>query len=611
MYKRLLVIPLILLLSILISWNRKAKEVTKTDFNNQIALATIRPWLVTEIESIQVALQKIKQSSDSIVLRSSYFLAREHYKHIEFFVEYVSQRDAKYIINGPLVPKNDLEQGKVVIEAQGFQLIESMLFGTPFSISTDAVSEQVNILNEQFEFLKGYYSSIDLDDPILLEMLQLQLYRMVSLNLNGYDATISKTNVNEAISNLKGFYKVLEFFKPYCKSDSSINCLQALIEEIKLAETYLGSNKDYNTFNRLEFITKHVNPINLSLVKFHNLIGLPWSDRKHAVKLKTGYLFNESSLNKQYFSLYYNDTFNLKLKADLGKKLFFDPLLSGNNKVACANCHNPKLAFSDGLKKSKTIDGVGQTERNAPSLTNVIFQKNFFYDGRAIELERQIFEVITNPIEMHSDFKQIVEKLTKNPEYTAQFSKAFAYSGDSGISEFNIQTVITEYEKTITSFNSRFDSYLNGNYNALTKREINGYNVFAGKALCGSCHFFPLFNGTVPPFFNDTEFEVIGTPATAANKTIDNDLGRYGFTNLDIHKYAFKTPGLRNIELTGPYMHNGVYKNLEEIIDFYEKGGGVGFGFNVPNQTLPFDSLELTKTEKKDIVLFLKSLTSN
>jgi cytochrome c peroxidase len=239
MYKRLLVIPLILLLSILISWNRKTKEVTNTDFNNQIALTAIRPWLVTEIESIQEALQKIKQSSDSTVIRNSYFLAREHYKRIEFFVEYVSQRDAKYIINGPLVPKNDLEQGKVVIEAQGFQLIESMLFGTPFSISTDAVSEQVNILNEQFEFLKGYYSSIDLDDPILLEMLQLQLYRMVSLNLNGYDATISKTNVNEAISNLKGFYKVLEFFKPYCKSDSSINCLQALIEEIKLAESYL------------------------------------------------------------------------------------------------------------------------------------------------------------------------------------------------------------------------------------------------------------------------------------------------------------------------------------------------------------------------------------
>ncbi|MBC7862060.1 MAG: cytochrome C peroxidase, partial [Bacteroidia bacterium] len=133
--------------------------------------------------------------------------------------------------------------------------------------------------------------------------------------------------------------------------------------------------------------------------------------------------------------------------------------------------------------------------------------------------------------------------------------------------------------------------------------------LFAGKGLCGSCHFFPLFNGSVPPFYIDSEFEVIGTAENSTNKKVDKDEGRYLVTGIPEQRFAFKTPTVRNIEFTAPYMHNGSYKELKDVVEFYHKGGGNGFGFNIPNQTLPFDSLQLNASEKENIIHFMKSLS--
>jgi cytochrome c peroxidase len=133
-----------------------------------------------------------------------------------------------------------------------------------------------------------------------------------------------------------------------------------------------------------------------------------------------------------------------------------------------------------------------------------------------------------------------------------------------------------------------------------------------GKAKCGTCHFMPLFNGTVPPDFTETEFEVIGVPAhnlTFKKNSLDADLGRFAVHKMQLHKAAFKTPTLRNIALTAPYMHNGVFKTLEEVLEFYDLGGGVGIGLDIPNQTLPSDRLNLLESEEGEIIAFLKVLT--
>jgi cytochrome c peroxidase len=277
--------------------------------------------------------------------------------------------------------------------------------------------------------------------------------------------------------------------------------------------------------------------------------------------------------------------------------------------ISCATCHDPRLAFTDGMATSFAINRKGDITRNAPTLLNVAFQQSFFYDGRVYQLEQQAIEVIHNPKEVNGDLKKIALQLQAHPTYKKLFQQAFEGTPDSSITAYAIIVCLSEYERKLLSLNSRFDQYLRGNDKALNEREINGYNIFAGKALCGSCHFFPVFNGTVPPLFKDSEFEVLGTPATFQNTGLDQDSGRYSITHMDMHQFAYKTPTVRNIELTAPYMHNGIYKTLEEVIEFYHKGGGVGFGFDVPNQTLPFDSLQLSVGEKEDLVFFLKTLT--
>ena len=144
-----------------------------------------------------------------------------------------------------------------------------------------------------------------------------------------------------------------------------------------------------------------------------------------------------------------------------------------------------------------------------------------------------------------------------------------------------------------------------------SSEERLGFNLFMGKGLCGTCHFAPLFNGTVPPAYTQTESEVIGVPSRAVtrNASIDPDVGRIAITRRPTQRHAFKTPTLRNVELTAPYMHNGVYRTLEEVLDFYNRGGGAGIGSEVPNQTLPFDKLNLTSAEQRAIIVFLRTLT--
>ncbi len=582
-------------------------EISTTSYE---AHSSIRKWLRTELKKTQLALTaSLFHLTDKSQQQQLYHDGRIHYKQIEFFVKYCSPREARNFINGPLVPKSDFEISNEVIPPHGFQRIEELLF-TDEPLDTATLRSEYNMLLAKFSELNTYYESIEINDAQLLEMCQLQLFRIAAMNLNGYDETISQTNVTESYWCMEGIKQTLERFKPYVNEKAELNTLYTtLIREVERAKKNLQQHPDYSTFNRLDFIINHINPVNKLLVAFHQESKLPWSGRIQAINLKQGFLFGKESLNTQYFSMYYDDTLNIELQAELGKLLFFDPILSGNNQNACASCHDPSKGFTDGLAKGLDFDKTSSLSRNTPTLLNVIYQKAFFHDGRVYQLEQQIFDVVHNESEMQSNFNDVIEKLKKNHTYSALFQKAFKNTIDSAITSYAIQKAIMEYEKTLISMNSRFDQYLHGDKTKLTAREINGYNLFAGKALCGSCHFLPLFNGTVPPFFNDSEYEVIGVARDTTNQQLDDDKGRYVVTHIDEQLNAFKTPTVRNIELTAPYMHNGSYSSLETVIEFYHKGGGAGLKLTVPNQTLPFDSLQLSPSEKTDIVLFLKTLT--
>jgi cytochrome c peroxidase len=218
---------------------------------------------------------------------------------------------------------------------------------------------------------------------------------------------------------------------------------------------------------------------------------------------------------------------------------------------------------------------------------------------------------MSNPLEMHNDFSQVAVKLRNSQEYVRWFRSAFLNSEDTVISSRSILTAIAEYERSLIGMNSRFDKTISGRGDDMNADEREGFNIFMGKGNCASCHFLPLFNGLMPPEYVETEWEILGVPSEKiiAKRELDDDPGRSAIINLPIFNHAFKSPTLRNIEYTGPYMHNGVFKTLEEVIEFYNNGGGAGMGIHVPFQTLGEDSLHLNSTEKFQLISFLKTLS--
>jgi cytochrome c peroxidase len=297
-------------------------------------------------------------------------------------------------------------------------------------------------------------------------------------------------------------------------------------------------------------------------------------------------------------------------KVELGKLLFFDPILSDDNTLSCAHCHHPHLGFSDGLPRSRGRGGKGagrertggiELTRGAPSLWNTVYNHRQFWDGRAAHLEEQARMVITTPEEVNADPAELVRELKAIPEYRALFDKAFGGKDGEAITFKNITYAIAAFQRTLVSFNSRFDRYAAGDGSALSPQEKRGLKLFLSpKTRCNECHGIPTFA--------NRDFKVIGVPdpkdGPADVAKPEAERGRGGGPN-----GAFKIPTLRNIALTAPYMHNGAFETLEEVLDFYSGGGGRGLGLDVPLQDDKIRKFALTPQEKADLIAFLLALT--
>jgi len=277
-----------------------------------------------------------------------------------------------------------------------------------------------------------------------------------------------------------------------------------------------------------------------------------------------------------------------KDKEELGKMLYFDPRLSGSNWISCATCHNPGLGWSDGLPR--TIgDGQKELGRHSPTIINSGYFEVQMWDGRKKSLEDQAKGPIAASVEMNQDYDELIRELKALPGYVSRFNKVF---GKNALTIDNIAKAIATFERSVVSKNSPYDKYWAGDKSAMSPSAVNGMNLFFGKGKCGICH-----NG---PVFTDSGFHNIGVKPAGPLKV---DLGRYNESKDDFDKGAFKTPGLRDITKSAPYMHNGSEATLQDVIEFYDRGG------DVKENLSPFITpLELTSQEKKDMVEFLKAL---
>lgn len=535
----------------------------------------------------------IQTKSDIKTAQNEFKKSRLHYKKIESLVSFYFPETAKKL-NGAPIDKNDIEEtSRKVEEATGFQKVEELLFSN--EMNTEELQKQVGILNGFAQSLKANIENIQLSDSNIFEAQKLQMIRMMSLGISGFDSPVAFHSLPEAKATIESIAEVILNFS----EDKNFK------EIIRKTILYLDKNQNFDAFNRADFILNYCIPISNAIHKIQQNLKIKNNLFSNAVNFEKQNAFEEGGYNPDFFAPNYNQKPSSQQIA-LGEKLFFDPILSGNNEVSCATCHIPNQAYAD--HKTKAVNS-NTNSRNTPSLLNSTYQNVLFLDGRVTYLEDQAKAVINNKDEMHGSFTNALEKVKKSTSYQLNFNKVF--TKEKEITEQNLLKSLASYVRSLSKLNSKFDNYLRKKAQ-LTTSEKNGFNVYMGKAKCATCHFFPLFNGSVPPFYSDTESEVLGVPSqnTIQNATIDGDLGEYLMTQAPLKKHAFKTPTIRNTAITFPYMHNGVYKTLEEVIDFYNRGGGAGIGINVDNQTLPTDKLNLSKTEIQDLIAFIKTLNN-
>jgi cytochrome c peroxidase len=316
-------------------------------------------------------------------------------------------------------------------------------------------------------------------------------------------------------------------------------------------------------------------------------------------------------------------------KVELGKTLFFDTRLSADGTVSCASCHDPKRAFTDGKPVAEGIGGR-RGARNSPTLLNAMFSTGQFWDGRAGTLEEQAKLPLTNADEMgNPSHESVVARLGAIPEYTKQFKEVFG----SPVTIDGVAKAIAAFERTLVSGDSPVDRYVAGDLNALSEPARSGLALFRGKARCGVCHAFNQNFAAFAtfPFFTDgnyrntgvamnfTGFSALARRALAASRDDSSsalvdvarheragELGRFVISGNALDIGAFRTPSLRNVALTAPYFHDGSAATLEDVVRFYVKGGNEN-----PNRDWQLEAVALTESEQRDLIEFLKALTSD
>jgi cytochrome c peroxidase len=554
--------------------------------------------LAATLRDLETALAR----ADSAGARSAFRAARRDYKRIEgllYFHSPILTAD----INSPRIDDDDAPNPLPLATPIGFQVIESALFdGEPSLDSARLETSRMRWVVGQFQLLARHTR---VTDTTLLEAARLELARVTTLGLAGFDAGSSGDAIREAAEALEGLRQQLgTVHAPDSLKRTADAALDRAIGELR-------SGGDPETLNRLRFITGFAEPAAQAIDALRRSLRTPPPGARPLWRHDAPSVFASHAFDPAGYAPAHARQPTPTLIA-LGERLFFEPRLSGPGTHSCAFCHDPKRAFTDGQPRAKALPGVRTPPlRNTPTLLNAAFQPTLFADDRARSFEAQAGVVLTSPAEMASSPELVASRLNEDPSYRKAFARAMPDRGDSAITALEIRQALAAYERTLVALDSRFDRALRGDTLALSAQERAGFTVFLGKGRCGTCHFVPLFNGVQPPDFKTGEPEIIGVTAGAdpRHPRLDPDLGRGGVDLISVSRFAFKVPTLRNIALTAPYMHNGAFPTLESVVDFYDAGGGAGLGADVKNPTLAPDSLHLTKPERLALVAFLCALT--
>ncbi len=558
---------------------------------------------VTRLDS---AAQSLRTPADLPAAQAAFVEARRAFKLAELGLEYYMPSTVKEM-NGPALPEVEDEEGpEAVFPPKGFQVIEEVLYGDDPVAEREGLITETATLRPLVTRAQTMMAAQQASDAHVWDAVKLELARIATLGMAGFDSPVAGHSLAEADVALEGIVRTLE---PYRTDDAHWARLDSLLSA---ARQMLTHSTDRDTFDHFSFLAQHLVPLGHAVQRTRLALHIDVPAERRAFRMDAATVFDSAAFDVLGFAPL-DATAPTPAQIALGAQLFRDTRLSGDGSRACSSCHLPDKAFTDGLVANRARGGA-PLARNTPTVINSGLQLGSFADLRTTFLEDQVTDVIESVDELHGNLSTIATRLAADSALAEQFRSAFG-SGmardDSLVTAGHIRSALAAYQRSLSHLNSKVDRALRGEADALSGEERLGFNVFVGKGKCASCHFLPLTNGTVPPMYQKSEVEVLGVPSRAvtANAKVDADVGRYRLTRAEPHRYAFRTPSIRNVALTAPYMHNGVYRKLEEVVEFYDRGGGAGIGIALDNQTLPPDKLGLTPQEKRALVAFMRALT--
>jgi cytochrome c peroxidase len=611
----------------------------------------IRSVILEQAGKFSISVHELQQAAgnyttgkiSAAALREQLRQTRLAYKGIEYLVEYYYPEHVKEHLNGPPLnhpdpyphtsnsyygmsaedylssaPLDYLEERHfldtpAVIAPRGLQVLDETVFGSAVYTDQQQVLQLATALEKQWAIVmralskRKYFQSFE-----ITEAARLELVRIFSLGITGFDTPGSQNAVEEAREAVSALQQVT---RPLLNQTTD-SLRQYTASLFTGTIHYLAQHPGFATFDRLTFLTKYINPLYRTLLQAHQQLGLTSTQTLTGKTTSWNFystnLFAPDFLDPYYYSLLKKNKDSEALQR-LGKKLFYDTRLSHAGTLSCGSCHKPEMAFTDGLKRSLAGVAGNTVQRNAPSLINSVFSDRYFYDLRAFDLEGQAGHVIRNHLEFDTDFPELLQKINADTAYNSAFNQVF--NSQVPVTRYQFSSALASYVLSLRSFNSEFDQFVRGERHTISAEVRNGFNLFMGKAACGTCHYAPLFSGLVPPLYQENESEVLGVMESPSQRKIDSDKGRaandIAREAISIYQHSFKTVSVRNAAITAPYFHNGAYATLSDVIDFYDQGGaaGAGLSYELPNQTMAADSLHLSKPEKKALIAFLRSLT--
>ncbi|PCJ63893.1 MAG: cytochrome C peroxidase [Bacteroidetes bacterium] len=605
--KKLFSIFILLVITIVLVSNTSVEE---KDSPYQDEYITGLANLETQLAGLSEAISDKNISNDSI--NSLLIESRLSFKSVDIWLRYFDPIAYKKI-NGPLPVEWETEvfekwEKPYKRVSSGFTIgelywgEESHNRDSLHTLFDSSISAVRRFQNDSFLSLLGtpdhfFYAN------------RLFILNLATIYTTGFECPNTDEILPELIHILKSNREhYIAFNKSFSSTRLTSNYLDLYNRTIDFVD---AQPQDFQKFDHFSFIQLYVNPLftlNQKLILEYGSVSTNLNDfslNNNVTSIFDKNLYTGQEKKGVFKGL--EESTDLNRLYDLGEKLFNDPILSVNNKRSCASCHKPTEFFNDtSTATSLQLDGQSFLNRNTPSLVNSLKNHLLALDGRHYSPISQAKEVIANPEEMGSNESEILKKVLAIKYYKKEFKHLSSKVLDNRMSANHIYSALIAYYGLFDSAQSTFDQVMTAQ-KPVSNDVQSGFNLFMSKGECATCHFAPMFNGVKPPYVS-SEFEVIGTPIDTSYSKLSEDRGRGSVHQVSEMQNAFRTPTLRNTSFTMPYMHNGIFRTLDEVLEFYNQGGGQGKGLKVSNQTLNAEKLNLTSKEKTQIIAFIRSL---